>query len=197
MIPITDLSDLAVARRRAVLVVIDIQDRLAQAMVPEVRDRVERNIGILCEAARRFEIPVVLSEQYPKGLGNTTARVAAAVEGLPALHRLEKMEFSVCDAAGFQPHYSLLTGLGRDQWIVTGMEAHVCVWQTVRGLRARGAAVHVVSDAVCSRTEASWDVGLGLAERAGAIVTSTEAVAFDLLGKAGTDDFKALSKLIK
>src|SRR5688572_28206583 len=117
MIDVTDLSDLTVARRRAVLVVIDIQDRLAQAMQPEVRDRVERNVGILCEAARRFGIPVVLSEQYPKGLGNTTARVAAAVEGMPDLHRFEKLEFSVCDAAAFQPLASMLVGLGRDQWI--------------------------------------------------------------------------------
>jgi nicotinamidase-related amidase len=177
-------------QQRAVLLVIDIQDRLAQAMPPEIRDRLERNVTILVEAARRFALPVVVSEQYPKGLGATTARVAAALEGLAGVHRLEKLEFSVCDATGFPV-------LERDQWIVCGMEAHVCVWQSVRGLRARGGEVHVVADAVASRTDSNREIGLGLAERAGAFVTSTETVVFDLLQRAGSDDFKALSKLIK
>jgi isochorismate hydrolase len=178
-------------RQRAVLLVIDIQDRLAQAMPPEVRDQVERNVVILAETARRFGLPVDVSEQYPKGLGATTARVAAALEGDGMdVHRFEKLEFSACDATGFPV-------LERDQWIVAGMEAHVCVWQSVRGLRARGAEVHVVADAVASRTENNRVVGLGLCERAGAFVTSTETVTFDLLQKAGSEDFKALSKLIK
>jgi nicotinamidase-related amidase len=80
------------------------------------------------------------------------------------------------------------------------METHICVWQTVRGLLGRagkGASVHVVADACASRSKQSWRVGLGLAERAGAVITTTEVVVFDLLGKAGTDDFKALSKLIR
>lgn len=193
----TALHDLAVTRRRAVLLVIDIQDRLARVMNDEVRDRVERNVTILAEAARRFAIPTIVTEQYPKGLGATTARVAAAIEGLPELHRFEKLSFSATDADGFAAVAATLHAAGRTQWIVTGMETHVCVWQSVRALRGRGATVHVVSDAVASRTDASWDVGLGLAEKAGAVVTSTEAVAFDLLGQAGTDDFRALSKLIK
>jgi nicotinamidase-related amidase len=81
--------------------------------------------------------------------------------------------------------------------IVAGMEAHVCVYQTVRGLVARGLATHVVADAVASRTEQNWQIGLNLSERAGGIVTSTEVVVFDLLGRAGTEEFKTLSKLIK
>ncbi len=193
----TTVADLTVAARRSVLVVIDVQDRLAAAMA--TRDQVERNVVVLCEAARRFGVPVVVSEQYPKGLGPTTAGVAAAVEAVGGgVHRLEKLEFSVCDAAGFGP--LVVSGgplAGRDQWIVTGMETHVCVWQTVRGLRGRGASVHVVSDAVASRAEASWRIGLDLAAAAGAVVTSTETVVFDLLQRAGGDDFKALSKLIK
>ncbi len=191
------LEQLAVSPRRAALLVIDIQERLAPAMPDDVRERVERNTAVLIEAARRFEIPVIASEQYPKGLGRTVPSVAAALDSGVAVDRIEKVEFSVCDAAAFAPLASKLAGAGRDQWIVTGMECHVCVWQTVRGLRARGGAVHVVADAVSSRSKANWRLGLELARRAGAIVTSTETVIFELLGRAGTDDFKALSKLIK
>jgi len=160
-----------------------------------VRERLERNVVVLIEAARRFGVPVVVSEQYPRGLGHTTPAIAAAVETLgPNVERVEKLEFSVCENDGFGP---ISQRLGRDQWIVTGMETHVCVWQSVRGLLGRGAAVHVVSDAVSSRTDANWRIGLDLARSAGATLTSTEVVVFDLLHKAGTDDFKALSKLIK
>lgn len=193
------MSELVVSPRRAVLLVIDIQDRLVPAMPTEIRERVERNVAVLIEAARRFAIPVVASEQYPRGLGHTVPSLAAALdaESPGEVHRFEKTEFSACDAAAFPPLAAKLAAAGRDQWVVTGMECHVCVWQTVRGLRGRGAAVHVVSDAVSSRTKANWRVGLDLARAAGALVTSTETVVFDLLCRAGTDDFKALSKLIK
>lgn len=195
----SDPGDLAVSPRRAVLLVIDVQERLALAMPPEVRDRLERNVVVLVEAARRFAIPVMVTEQYPKGLGRTVPLVAAALdaEGGGAVHRFDKLEFSACNDAAFAPLAAGLAAAGRDQWVVTGMECHVCVWQTVRGLRGRGAAVHVVADAVSSRTKANWRLGLELARRAGAEVTSTETVVFDLLGRAGTDDFKVLSKLIK
>ena len=213
------LSALTLRPRRAALLVIDIQERLAPAMPADVLARLERNVVILLEAARRFGIPVVVSEQYPKGLGRTIPSVSTSIQGLapgapdsfvagpaparplaagvPTVHRIEKTDFAVTDCAAFAPVAADLAAAGRDQWIVTGMETHVCVWQSVRGLLGRGAAVHVVADAVSSRTEASWRAGLGLAERAGAAITTTEAVVFDWLGRAGTDDFKALSKLIK
>lgn len=190
-----ELDDLTLSPRRAALLLIDIQEKLAAAMPDAVREQLERNVVILIVAARRFGVPIVVSEQYPKGLGRTTPNIATALDaGGHEVHRLEKLEFSVCDAETFAP---LTASLGRDQWIVAGMEAHVCVWQSVRGLRARGAAVHVVSDAVSSRTKASWRVGLGLAEQAGAAITTTEVVVFDLLHRAGSDDFKTLSKLIR
>lgn len=198
----TSLGDLAVSARRTSLLIIDVQDRLAAAIPEDARARLERNVVILCEAARRFEIPVVLSEQYPKGLGATIGAVQAAVEAVGGpdrhAHRLEKLEFSVCDHAAFAPLVGAGGPLsGRDQWIVTGMETHVCVWQTVRGLRRRGASVHVATDAVASRTQDSWATGLELMRAAGAVLTSTETIVFDLLQRAGGDDFKALSKLIK
>jgi nicotinamidase-related amidase len=104
------------------------------------------------------------------------------------------MTFSACATAEFAGLYDRL---GRDQWIACGMEAHVCVWQSVRDLCARGAEVHVLADAVTSRTDDNRRVGLDLARAAGAVVSSTEAAVFDLLHQAGGDDFKALSKLIK
>lgn len=180
---------------RAALLIIDFQDRLAAAMNTEVRAQAEHNVGVLLQAARRFSIPVVMSEQYPRGLGATTVVVndaANALESPP--HRFEKVEFSVCDAPGFAPIWDQL---GRSQWLVTGMECHVCVHQSVRDLIDRGAEVHVISDAVTSRTPANWTIGIELMRANGAIISSTEVALFELLGKAGSADFKALSPLIR
>jgi nicotinamidase-related amidase len=191
-------SALALSRSRAALLVVDIQDRLVPAMLEGVAGQVIRNTAILIDAAARLGLPIVASQQYPKGLGGTVPAVeqalAAAAAGGAAVHRFDKLEFSAAAAPAFA---ALWPGLRRDQWIVTGMETHVCVYQSARDLLARGAAVHVVADAVCSRAKASWRIGLELAERAGAIPTSTEVCVFDLLGRAGTDEFRALSKAIK
>jgi nicotinamidase-related amidase len=188
-----DLSNLSLGRRRATLLVIDIQERLAPAMPPEAMSHLIRNTRIAIEAARRLGLPIVVSEQYVKGLGPTIAPIAEAL-ATASPHRFEKLAFSACATAEFA---RLWTELGRDQWIVCGMETHVCVWQSVRDLRARGASVHVLSDAVSSRTNGNWRIGLELARDAGAVVTSTETAVFDLLHEAGGEDFKALSKLIK
>jgi nicotinamidase-related amidase len=193
------MSPIALSRQRAALFVVDIQERLVPAMPEEIAGRVLRNTSILIDAAARLGLPIVVSQQYPKGLGATVAAIeeavaAAAGRAGAAVHRFDKLEFSAAAAPAFA---ALAPALGRDQWIVTGMEAHVCVYQTARDLAARGGAVHVVADAVCSRTKANWRIGLGLAERAGAIATSTEVCAFDLLGRAGSDEFRAISKAIK
>ena len=180
---------IALSRSRAALVVVDFQERLAPAMPPEVVERVVHNAQILIEAAHRLGLPIVVSQQYPKGLGPTLRALEDTLAGKGA-HRFDKVEFS---AAGGE----LYSQLGRDQWIVCGMEAHICVYQTARGLVNRGYQVHVAADAICSRAKLSWEIGLSLVERAGAIVTTTEAAVFDLLGRAGTDEFRALSKLIK
>lgn len=189
-------SDVSLTADRAALLVVDVQEKLAAVMDPDGMARLTRNIGILCEAARRFSIPVVVSQQYPRGLGGTVAAVEQAISALAPdqLHRFDKVEFSVCGAPGFAPVEAALDG--RDQWIVTGMESHICVYQSARALRAGGAAVHVVRDAVISRTQENRDTGLALIERTGALITTTEVVIFDLLQRAGGDDFKALSRLI-
>jgi nicotinamidase-related amidase len=193
---------LSLSRRRAALLVVDIQDRLVPAMPEQVAGRVVRNTSILIDAAARLGLPIVVSQQYPRGLGPTLpaiedalrAALGAAAAGGAALHRFDKLEFSAAAAPAFA---ALAPRLGRDQWIVTGMEAHVCVYQSARDLALRGMAVHVAADAVCSRTKANWRLGLALAERAGAIATSTEICVFDLLGRAGSDEFRALSKAIR
>ncbi len=187
-------SGLAIQPERAALLVIDIQDRLATAMPEEVLLAVERNVAILCEMARHFDIPIVLSEQYPKGLGATRPAVAAAVGTGERVHRFEKTVFGVGEAPEFAPIWDQL---GRDQWLVTGMECHVCVYQSVRQLTGRGAEVHLVRDAVLSRTKGNWKIGTKLCARAGALVTSTEVVLFDALGHSGHPAFKPLSKLIR
>jgi nicotinamidase-related amidase len=180
-------------RRRAALLVIDIQDRLVPAMPSAIAAQVVRNAGILVQAARRLGLPIIVTEQYPRGLGATVPALAAALTG-DGVDRLEKLSFSAVAAPGFA---AIAERLGRDQWVICGMETHVCVYQTIADLRARGQAVHLAVDAASSRTKANWKVGQALAAGLGAVLSSTEACVFDLLGAAGTDDFKALAPLVK
>jgi nicotinamidase-related amidase len=182
------------SRSRAALLVVDIQDRLLPAMPPDTLAAVLRNAQILIAAADRLGLPIVVSQQYPRGLGPTTKPIEDALATAKLVHRFDKMEFSAAAAPAFA---ALAPTLRRDQWIVCGMEAHVCVYQTARDLVARGWAAHVCADAVCSRTPMNWELGVRLMERTGAIITSTEVCVFDLLGRAGSDEFRALSKVIK
>lgn len=188
-------DELRIDRARAALLLVDFQERLAAVMAPGEVAACERNIVLLIELARRLQIPVVVSEQYPKGLGPTVAglRVALGEPGL-TVHRFEKIEFGCTDSPAF---VDIHRKLGRDQWIVMGMEAHVCVYQTVRGLAGLGARVHVPADAVISRAPANCHLGVGLCAKAGAVITASETVVFDALRRAGTDEFRALSKLLK
>ncbi|MCA1826910.1 MAG: hydrolase [Myxococcales bacterium] len=181
-------SDLALDREQSLLLVIDVQEKLAAAM--KGREQLERNVAVLIQAARRLGLPIVATEQYPKGLGHTVAALRDLLGDQP----MEKMEFS-CGAS--KPIARRIVTTGRKQVIVAGMEAHVCVFQTVRDLLRGEFAVFVVEDAVLSRTEANRATGLRLCEKAGATLTSTETVLFDLLGVAGTPEFKELAPLIK
>ena len=177
-------------RNDAMLLVVDVQERLARAMPPEALAAVEKNIAILIKAAVRLGLPVIASEQYVRGLGPTVEPLRALLPE-PAL---EKLEFS-CGANKALARRIMLAG--RRQIIVAGMEAHVCVFQTVRDLVRGDFAAFVVQDAVLSRAEANRALGLRLCERSGATVSSTETVLFDLLGVAGTPEFKDLAPLIK
>jgi nicotinamidase-related amidase len=167
------------------LVVVDVQEGFRRA-IPDF-ERVARATATLIAGAEAIGIPVVITEQYPKGLGETAPEVA---EHLPdGTEPLEKVCFSAADADGFDLG-------GRDQALVCGIETHVCVNQTVLDLLDGGTEVQVVKDAVGSRTEENKQVGLHKMERAGAVLTSVETALFELLGRAGTDEFKTVQKLI-
>ncbi len=183
-------SALALDRADALLMVIDVQEKLAAAMPKAPLAELERNAAVLIRAARRLEIPVIATEQYPKGLGPTVSSLRELLPQEP----MRKMEFS-CGAS--KPIARHVLGSGRKQVVVVGMEAHVCVFQTVRDLLRGGFSVFVAEDAVLSRSEGNRGVGLRLCEKAGATLTSTETVLFDLLGVAGTPEFKELTALIK
>ena len=172
-------------RERAALVVVDVQEGFRPAVLDF--ERVARNAGVLVQGARTLAVPVVVTEQYPKGLGHTAPEVA---EHLEAAEPLEKVCFSAADAEGFDLD-------GRDQALVCGIESHVCVSQTAHGLLDRGLEVHVARDAVTSRTEENKELGLHKMESSGAVLTSVETALFELLGAAGSDEFKAVQGLIK
>jgi nicotinamidase-related amidase len=172
-------------RERAALVIVDVQQAFAKA-VPGY-ERVVRAAATLARGAEALGVPVVVTEQYPKGLGRTDPAVA---EALPdGVEPLEKIEFSAASAPGFDLG-------GRDQVVLCGIEAHVCVAQTALELLDRGLAVHVAADAVASRSVENEAIGLRRTERAGAVPTSVETALFELLGRAGTDEFKAVQRLI-
>jgi len=185
------------SRSRAALLVVDIQDRLLPAMPAAALADVMRNSLLLIAAADRLGLPIVVSQQYPRGLGATAQPIEDALTAARGVHRFDKLEFSAAAAPAFGALVAQGAGLARDQWIVCGMETHVCVYQTARDLVARGWDVHVCADAVCSRTPANRELGLGLMARAGALIAPTETCVFDLLGRAGSDEFRALSRMIK
>lgn len=176
-------------KNNATLVIVDIQERLVPAM--NMKEKVFANCIHLIEAAKLLSIPMVLTEQYPKGLGSTVAEIR---EALPEYEPLEKVTFDCCGGKGF---LDKISSLGRNQIILTGMETHVCVLQTCLSLLKNRYTVHLVSDAVCSRKKDDFKTGRDLVRDAGAVITSTEIVLFQLLEKAGTPEFKAISKRIK
>ncbi len=184
------LEKFSLERDSAVLLVIDVQEKLCKAMDQEVLRQLTGNVSILLETAKELNIPVLVTEQYPSGLGETLPEIR---EILP-VSAAEKMSFSCC---GDQAFMNRLKELKRKQVVVTGMEAHVCVLQTVLDLLSHDYNVHVVNDAVMSRKKKNWKVGLNMAASAGAVVTSTEAAMFQLLKVAGTEQFKKLCKLVR
>jgi nicotinamidase-related amidase len=170
---------------RTTLVVVDVQEGFRKA-IPDF-ERVAKATATLIEGAELLGIPIVVTEQYPKGLGETAPEVA---EHLPeGTEPLEKVVFSAAEAEGFDLE-------GRDQALVCGIESHVCVGQTAIDLLEAGVEVQVPLDGVASRTEENKRVGLHKMERAGAVLTSVEAALFELLGGAGTYEFKRIQELI-
>ncbi|MGO8971847.1 MAG: isochorismatase family protein [Myxococcaceae bacterium] len=182
------MSGFRLQRQHAALLVVDVQERLAAAMPQPELERMVRRTAALVEGARALALPIVYTEQYPKGLGPT---VAALKERLVGLLPVEKLRFNALDDA-------VRAQLkGRRQVLVAGMETHVCVYQTVRALAEEGSLPVLCADAVLSRFEVDQRVGLQLASDAGAMVTTVETALFDLLGEAGTPEFKRVSAAVK
>lgn len=175
----------------SLLVVIDVQERLCKAMDEQVLGQLTANTAILLEAAHELQVPVAITEQYVKGLGTTVDALAEKAGTAP---RYEKMAFSCCGCSEFVEQ---LRNSGRRQIVITGMETHVCVLQTVLELLDAGYQVQVVRDAVMSRSKRNWNTALEEMRQAGAVITCTEAVLFKWLRVAGTEPFKKLSKLVK
>ena len=178
-----------ISREEAALLVVDFQDSLLEKIkgAGTILDQSVRLIRI----ARELGLPSVLTEQYPKGLGKTTARIK---DELPDVAALEKVSFGCFGAAGFEER---LKGLGRGQLVVIGIEAHVCVLQTVLPALERGYQVFVVRDAIGSRAREDCKAGLSRMQFQGAQVVTAEMAIFELLGAAGTPEFKRVLPLLK
>jgi nicotinamidase-related amidase len=176
---------------RSLLVVIDVQERLCAAMDQEVLAQLVRNAGILLDGAAELSVPVLFTEQYVKGLGPTLAELKGKA---PAAACHEKLSFSCC---GNQEFVRQIKESGRTQIVICGMETHVCVLQTVIDLLGDGYNVHLVKDAVMSRSNDNRQTAIEAMMQAGAVPTSTESVVFQWLKVAGTDSFKKVSKLVK
>ncbi|MFK7859542.1 MAG: hydrolase [Granulosicoccus sp.] len=173
----------------SVLLVIDIQERLLPAVYNPAR--ILENASLLLNAAQACEVPVILTEQYPQGLGRTVPELASLAGNSPFI---EKMHFSCMEDNDF---HSCITQLDRKQAVLLGMEAHVCVLQTAESLLESGFDVFVVSDAIASRTPGNEVASVTRLDSAGARIVTSEMVVFEWLGKAGTPVFKKLLPLIK
>jgi len=175
------------------VIVIDVQERLAPAMPDHQYQGLLRSSRILLEGARLLSAPVLATEQYPGGLGPTVPEISQSLTALQVAPR-DKLCFSAWDSAGFVDE---LRACKASAAVVIGMEAHVCVYQTVRDLVGSGMDVYVPIDGVCSRRDDHREAGIDLCVAAGAIRTTTESIVFDWLRVAGSDEFRALSKLIR
>jgi len=170
-------------RERTAVVVVDVQEGFRSY---ETFDALAAACGRLVEGARILGVPVIATAQYPKGLGPIVPEVGLGDDEQP----VEKTVFSAVRADGFDLG-------GRDQAVVCGIEAHICVSQTVHDLLSQGVEVHVARDAVGSRKPADLEVGLSKMERAGALASSVETALFELCERAGTPEFKAVQQVIR
>ncbi|MEE2830078.1 MAG: isochorismatase family protein [Myxococcota bacterium] len=167
------------------------QERLVATMDPELHDRNLAKALILLSSAAAAEVPVLVTEQYPQGLGPTHQTLREAV---PNFEPMAKRDFSCCAVEAFA---AALEATGRSHVVLVGMEAHICIYQTARDLVAEGYVVHIPTDAVLSRGKADFRAALGLYDRLGAIPTSVETVVFDWVGRAQGPFFKTVSGLVR
>lgn len=177
-------------QEQAVLVVIDVQEKLVPAMDERICGQVVSHINMLLDGFQMLNLPVIATEQYPRGLGHTIEELSAAT----AQQCVEKVAFSCVGEPNF---ITALEKTGARQVVLVGMEAHVCVYQTLIDLLDRGYGVHLVRDAICSRFKSDYQTVISMAPQLGAVLTTTEMALFQLVGVAGTDAFKVVSKLAR
>jgi nicotinamidase-related amidase len=176
-------------RSRSAVVLIDVQERL----FPYIHEhqRMLAKTDLLLTAAKLLGVPILLTEQNPRGLGPTIGEIRQVI---PEVQPLAKMDFSCFPAPGFREG---LASLQRDQVLLAGIETHICVAQTAMDLASSGKRVFVVADATSSRRPLDAQVALQRLNQAGLVLTTTEAVVFEWLRRAGTEEFKALQPKIK
>jgi nicotinamidase-related amidase len=178
--------------RKATLLLVDMQERLLPAMTGGTE--AEARCAILLKAARALDVPITVSEQYPKGLGHTVPGLATELGNAPVF---EKTAFSCWKDEGLKEHMIVHHEAGRPLVILAGIEAHVCVMQTAADLSAAGFGVFAVADAMASRAPSSHALAVERMRQNGVAVVNTEMVVFELLGRAGTAEFKSLSSLVR
>jgi len=178
-----------VCRSECQLLIIDMQEKVL-APIP-VREQLVANCGKLIDAAKLFSVPVVITEQYPKGLGSTVSELGGRLSDIAIP---EKLRFSAVEAL----NWGMAAERSDDRFkvVVAGIEAHVCVLQTVLDLLICGYQVHVAADAIGSRAKLDWKLALKRMASSGAVITTTEAILFEWCETAGTAEFKQLSKLV-
>jgi nicotinamidase-related amidase len=185
------MVNLMIAANQSQLVIVDVQTKLCSVMPEVALQAVIKNCGILAQVANMLALPVVATEQYPQGLGETIADVAQHLGNVKAI---AKTAFS----AYAEPKFKAQMQRDKSQIILAGMEAHICVLQTALDLVAKGSKqVFVVEDAIISRTQEHKANAIARMRDAGCVITNTESVLFECLGNAQHEAFKTLSKLIR
>jgi nicotinamidase-related amidase len=178
--------------RKSTLLLVDVQERLLPAV--QNSGDVESRCSILLKAAKALDVPVTVSEQYPRGLGHTVPGLKAELGNAPVF---EKLAFSCWKDPAIKDHLIGHHEAGRPLVILAGVEAHVCVLQTAADLSAAGFGVFAVADAMSSRAPSSVALAHDRMRQNGVSIVNTEMVVFELLGQAGTAEFKALSALVR
>jgi|SRR6266481_118466 len=176
--------------KECALLVIDIQEKLLVAI--HEKERLVRNAKLLVHLANILSLPVIVSTQYVKGLGPASPEI---MELLPQVNPVDKLEFGCFGNGEFCS--TLAKQSGRSTLLLCGMETHICVLQTALGALNQGHTVHVAADAVGSRTELNWKIGLERMKTAGVVISSTEMMIYELLGQSGTAEFKEMLKYLK
>ncbi len=187
----TEIARRPLEADRCALVVVDIQEKLLPPIFN--KETLVKNSQLLIRLAKILSLPILVTTQYSRGLGSTVPEIASLLTDVPAF---DKMEFSCFGSDGFRSQLKSLPG-NRNTVLLCGMESHICVMQTALGALNEGFLVHVASDAVGSRAEWNWTIGLDRMRAAGAVISSTEMMMYELLRCSGTPQFKELLPYLK